>query len=194
MKKAVFLDRDGVVNRKAPEGRYVTRWEEMEFLSGAREAIRLLNDAGLLVVIVSNQRCVAKGLITTRELESMHERMCQEFAAAGARIDAIYFCPHETEPPCACRKPQPGLLLNAAKRHSVDLAASWMIGDSEHDVEAGRAAGCRTVRLIEDAKSARDGKSIDSGADMVASSLLDAVGKILHLDAVTSRPRVVDLR
>ena len=75
MKKAAFLDRDGVINRKAPEGEYVTRWADMEFLPGSREAIRLLNDAGFLVIVVSNQRCVAKGLITTEDLESMHTRM-----------------------------------------------------------------------------------------------------------------------
>jgi D-glycero-D-manno-heptose 1,7-bisphosphate phosphatase len=106
MKKAAFLDRDGVINRKAPEGQYVTRWEEMKFLPGACEAIRLLNNAGFLVVVVSNQRCVAKGLITTEELDSLHAQMRNEFAAAGATIDAIYYCPHEIQPPCSCRKPR----------------------------------------------------------------------------------------
>ena len=85
MKKAAFLDRDGVINRKASEGQYVTRWADMEFLPGSCEAIRLLNDAEFLVVVVSNQRCVAKGLMTTEELESMHARMCREFHAAGAK-------------------------------------------------------------------------------------------------------------
>jgi D-glycero-D-manno-heptose 1,7-bisphosphate phosphatase len=175
MKKAAFLDRDGVLNRKAPEGQYVTRWEAMEFLPGAREAIRSLNQGGYFVVVVSNQRCVAKGLITTFELESMHARMRHEFEAAGARIDAIYYCPHDFQPPCNCRKPQPGMLLEAARRQELDLAESWMIGDSERDVEAGRNAGCRTALLIE------DGESSTGGADLVASSLLDAVHKILEV-------------
>ena len=180
MKKAVFLDRDGVLNRKAPEGQYVTRWEEMEFLPGVREAVRLLNQAGYFVVVVSNQRCVAKGLITASELESMHTRMRDEFAIAGARIDAIYYCPHDFEPPCSCRKPQPGMLLEAARTHGLDLAESWMIGDSAHDAEAGRIAGCRTVRLMEaDESSAGD-------ADVAASSLPDAVQKILEIQ--TGRP------
>jgi D-glycero-D-manno-heptose 1,7-bisphosphate phosphatase len=175
MKKAAFLDRDGVLNRKAPEGQYVTRWEEMEFLPGTREAIQLLNNAGFFVVIVSNQRCVAKGLIGVAELESMHERMRQEFLAAGARIDAIYYCPHENQPPCSCRKPQPGMILEAARAHDIDLAASWMIGDSDHDVEAGRSAGCSTAWLIERAKSA------GGSADVISASLLDAVQKILQV-------------
>jgi D-glycero-D-manno-heptose 1,7-bisphosphate phosphatase len=175
MKKAAFLDRDGVINRKAPEGQYVTRWEEMEFLPGACEAIRCLNDAGFLVVVVSNQRCVAKGLITTEDLESMHARMRREFQTAGATIDAVYYCPHDNQPPCACRKPQPGMLLSAARTHNIQLAASWMIGDSEHDVQAGRSAGCNTAHVVGDEKLA------DGSADVIATSLLDAVQKILQV-------------
>jgi D-glycero-D-manno-heptose 1,7-bisphosphate phosphatase len=177
MKKAVFLDRDGVLNRKAPEGHYVTRWEEMEFLPGVHEAVRLLNQAGFFLVVVSNQRCVAKELITTAELDSLHTRMLHDFEDADARIDAIYYCPHEYEPRCNCRKPQPGMLLDAAREHQIDLTKSWMIGDSGHDVEAGRAARCRTVRLTEDDKSAV------GDPDVLASSLLDAVRKILQIEA-----------
>lgn len=176
MKKAAFLDRDGVLNRKAPEGQYVTRWEEMEFLPGVREAIRLLNQAGYSVVVVSNQRCVAKGLITASEVEFMHARMRDEFATAGARIDAIYYCPHDFEPPCSCRKPHPGMLLEAARTHDLDLAESWMIGDSEHDVEAGKRAGCKTAWLTQ------GGERSTRKPDVVAHSLLNAVHKILEVE------------
>lgn len=176
MKKAAFLDRDGVLNRKAPsEDEYVTRWEQMEFLPGAHEAVRLLNEAGYFVVVVTNQRCVAKGLITTSQLDSMHARMRHEFETAGARIDAIYYCPHDVQPPCSCRKPQPGMLLEAARTHHLDLAESWMIGDSKRDVESGKRAGCRTVQLM------NDSKSLIGGANVVASSLLDAVRKLLEI-------------
>jgi D-glycero-D-manno-heptose 1,7-bisphosphate phosphatase len=175
MKKAAFLDRDGVINRKAPEAEYVICWEDMEFLPGSREAIRLLNDAGFFVVVVSNQRCVAKGLITTEDLESLHARMCREFHAAGANIDAVYYCPHDNEPPCGCRKPQPGMLLDAARAHDIRLAGSWMIGDSEHDVQAGRNAGCKTAQVVGDQKLA------NGCADLVATSLLDATHKILRV-------------
>ncbi|MGC2152237.1 MAG: HAD family hydrolase [Terriglobales bacterium] len=176
MKKAAFLDRDGVINRKASEGQYVTRWADMEFLPGSCEAIRLLNDAEFLVVVVSNQRCVAKGLMTTEELESMHARMCREFHAAGANIDAVFYCPHDYQPPCDCRKPKPGMLLDAARAHDIQLSASWMIGDSGHDVQAGRNAGCKTAQVVADEQSASD------GADLVANSLLDATHKILQVD------------
>jgi len=179
MKKAVFLDRDGVINRKAPEGHYVTRWEEMEFLPGVADAIGRLNHADYLVIIVSNQRCVAKGLITTDELESLHERMRHELEAAGARIDAIYYCPHDYQPACACRKPHPGMLLDAARAFAVNLDESWMIGDSAHDIEAGKKAGCKTVRLTE------SGRVTEGDPTVVASSLLEAVPKILEPEQVS---------
>jgi histidinol-phosphate phosphatase family protein len=177
MKKGAFLDRDGVINRKAPEGQYVTRWEDMQFLPGACDAIRLLNRSGFLVVVVTNQRCIAKGLLTIGELESMHARMERKFEAAGARIDAIYYCPHDNQPACGCRKPEPGMLLNAARTHGIDLAASWAIGDSEHDVEAGKKAGCRTARVM------GENRSTNTDADLVASSLLDAIHQILQVQA-----------
>ncbi len=186
MTRAVFLDRDGVINRIAPEGRYVTRWEDFDVLPGVVEGITLLNRAGFCVIVVTNQRCVAKGLMTAAELEEMHQRMSELFARAGATIDAIYYCSHEVEESCNCRKPAPGMLLDAANSRGIDLPASWMIGDSDIDVEAGKNAGCKTVRLlatneIED-EPGRRGPTRNS-ADLVALSLLDAVGQILHWEA-----------
>jgi D-glycero-D-manno-heptose 1,7-bisphosphate phosphatase len=180
MRRAAFLDRDGVINRKAREGEYVTRWEEMEFLPGVAEAIALLNQAGLCVIVVSNQRCVAKGLTTAVELETLHHRMCRALASAGAAIDAIYYCPHEVEPLCRCRKPQPGMLFDAARDHDIDLSASWMIGDSKADTEAGSNAGCKTALIAGNDES----KKLES--DMVAASLLDAVQQILQREAVVA--------
>jgi len=177
MNKAVFLDRDGVINQKAPtEDLYITRWEEMQILPGVAQAIAKLNHAGFKIIVVTNQRGVAKGHITTAELESMHERMCEHLASAGAAIDAIYYCPHELDPPCNCRKPEPGMLLHAARAHNIDLATSWMIGDSVKDVQAGRSAGCRTAQIIEENKLA------ESEADVSAPSLLAAVHKVLEFE------------
>jgi histidinol-phosphate phosphatase family protein len=173
MKRAVFLDRDGVINRKPPEGQYVTRWEELQFLPGVAEAIGLLTQAGFCVLAVSNQRCVAKGLLTVRDLEVMHTRMCRELVAKGALITEVYYCPHDSQPPCGCRKPAPGLLLTAAREHKIDLKQSWMIGDSEIDVEAGRNAGCKTVRIV----NGDAGGSCEP--DLFAETLLDAVHKVL---------------
>ncbi len=177
MNKAVFLDRDGVLNRKAPEGEYVTRWEELEFLPRVAEATASLVKAGFLVIVVSNQRCVSKGLLTVHELDSIHQRMRHELAAAGAVITDIYYCPHDTQPPCSCRKPAPGMLLTAAREHEVDLMGSWMIGDSDADVEAGKKAGCRTARIL------KIGETAHGGADLFAQSLFDAVQQILPMTA-----------
>lgn len=174
MTKAAFLDRDGTINRKPPEDHYILHWEEFEFLPGVQDAVRRLNAAGFLVIVVTNQRGVARGLMSAAEVELIHARMTAAFAQAGAHLDAVYWCPHEKEPPCGCRKPEPGLLLTAAREHGVALNASWMVGDSEADVEAGRRAGCRTVRI-----SGPAGPPAQSGADLRAGSLAEAVGKIL---------------
>jgi D-glycero-D-manno-heptose 1,7-bisphosphate phosphatase len=172
MTRAAFLDRDGVINRRAPEGGYITRWEDLELLPGVAEAIALLNRSRFQVIVVSNQRCVAKGLISAHDLESMHQRMQEALAAAGARIDAVYYCPHEKQPACDCRKPRPGMLLEAARAHGLELAESWMIGDSDIDIQAGRNAGCKTAKLAQKEDAAH--------TDLVASTLLDAVQHILR--------------
>jgi D-glycero-D-manno-heptose 1,7-bisphosphate phosphatase len=176
VKKAAFLDRDGVINERPPDGGYVTHWGDVQLLPGVPEAIALLTEAGYCVLVVSNQRCVAKGLVTARELDSIHRRMCQELAAVGATITDVYYCPHEKQPRCSCRKPAPGMLLAAARAHEIDLTASWMIGDSEIDVEAGKNAGCRTVRILK-------GDEISGAcADIVARSLLDAIHQLLRIE------------
>ena len=185
--RAAFLDRDGVINRKPPGDGYVTRWEDMHFLPGVAKSIALLNQAGFQVIVVSNQRCVAKGLVTSQALDSMHQQMCEWLAAAGAKIDGVYYCPHEKQPPCSCRKPAPGMLLTAAREHQVDLTASWIIGDSEIDVEAGRNAGCRTVRLLAGNDTAK------GSADAVAPSLLEAIYQILQLEEAIAQGRATGI-
>ena len=184
MTRAVFLDRDGVINRKAPEGQYVTRWEDLQFLPGVAEAIALLNRVGFLVIVVSNQRCVAKGLMTAAALDAMHRQMCDALAGAGAVIDGVYYCPHEKQPPCRCRKPAPGMLLAAARAHQIDLTASWMIGDSEIDMEAGRHAGCKTARVLSTQET------VNGKADIVAPSLIEAVELILRRDRILTEALV----
>jgi D-glycero-D-manno-heptose 1,7-bisphosphate phosphatase len=179
--KAVFLDRDGVINQKPPEGGYVTRWEDLHVLPGVTEGIAQMKRAGFEVVVVTNQRCIAKGLLTVAELEKMHQQMSDFLVTAGATIDAIYYCPHEAEPVCRCRKPAPGMLLDAARERGIELWASWMIGDSGIDMEAGKNAGCKTARLLaESVDERRCDTAALSSADVIASSLLDAVAQILE--------------
>jgi D-glycero-D-manno-heptose 1,7-bisphosphate phosphatase len=172
MNRAVFLDRDGVINRKARKGEYITNWQEVEFLSGVAEAIALLNSSGFRVIVITNQRCVAKGQISIPELESLHLRMVSRLAEQGANIDAVYYCPHEKEPRCTCRKPAPGMLMSAAHDHGIDLRQSWMIGDSDIDIEAGKAAGCKTVRIL------AAGETNNLKSDLSADSLLAAVNLV----------------
>jgi len=181
MTKAVFLDRDGVINKKAPEGDYVTCWEDFKFLPDAVEAVARLNAAGFYVIVVTNQRCIARGLLTVPQLEIIHQRMLESLAANGARVDAIYYCPHEMEPICRCRKPAPGMILDAARDHGIELAASWMIGDSDIDIEAGKGAGCRTARLL-DGSGGQGALSrrFRNNAELVADSLSDAARQILN--------------
>jgi D-glycero-D-manno-heptose 1,7-bisphosphate phosphatase len=174
MKKAVFLDRDGVINRRLGESEYVTRWEEFHFLPEVADGIALLNRAGWSVIVISNQRCVAKGLLTIEGLEAIHRRMREELVAGGAQVDGIYYCPHAKELACDCRKPAPGMLLTAAKEHQIDLRSSWMVGDSETDVEAGKRAGCRTAQLVTNPALA------GGEADLFACSLVEASRQILR--------------
>ena len=175
MKKAAFLDRDGVINKKAPDHGYITRWEDFEFLSGVPEAIARLNQAGFLVIVVTNQRGIARSLFSLEALKRIHSEMTGKLAAAGSRLDAIYYCPHDIEPPCTCRKPAPGMLLTAAAEHHIDLHQSWMIGDSVSDREAGERAGCRTITI------APLPVPLGERPDLFAHSLPDAVKLILTL-------------
>lgn len=173
-KEAVFLDRDGVINKKARFPDYIKSWREFTFLSGVSPAIRRLNEDGFLVVIVSNQRCVAKGIITERGLRDIHAKMARELRKAGARIDAIYYCPHDIGDNCNCRKPKPGMLIDAARKYNIDLQRSWMIGDKESDVAAGKRAGCSAILL-----SRKRPRSIKTVADMISDSLPRSVDKII---------------
>src|SRR3954447_11323724 len=143
----VFLDRDGTINRKAAEGRYVTTPAEFELLPGASRAIRMLNDAGARVVVVTNQRGIARGLMSEAALEAIHEKMRLDLAAAGAHVDSIYYCPHDRDV-CDCRKPAVGMFIRAlAELPDVPRSRCAFVGDSLSDVQSGMAVGIDTVLI-----------------------------------------------
>lgn len=153
--RAVFLDRDGTINRYVG---FLRDIDEFELLPGAAKAIRKINQKGYLVIVVTNQPVVARGEIDEAELCEIHNKMETLLGREGAYVDAIYYCPHhpdkgypgerpEYKISCNCRKPLPGMLLSAAEAFNIDLAASWMVGDSTCDIQAGRAAGCKTVLI-----------------------------------------------
>jgi histidinol-phosphate phosphatase family protein len=146
-RRACFLDRDGVLNRRAPEHDYVKSVGEFAWLAGAREGVRWLNDAGWLVLVVTNQRGVARGLMSAADVEAIHAKAQRELFEIGARIDGFYVCPHGDEDRCSCRKPEPGLILRAAREWNASLADSFLIGDDDRDVEAARRAGVRAHRM-----------------------------------------------
>jgi histidinol-phosphate phosphatase family protein len=144
---AIFFDRDGVVNRRRVDD-YVKSWEEFEFLPEIFDLLPSVHAAGYLAVLVTNQRGIARRLMSEETLGEIHERMQSMLRErTGHAFDAIYHCPHDTGDGCDCRKPLPGMLLRAAHDLDLDLPASWMIGDSESDIEAGIAAGCHTAKL-----------------------------------------------
>ncbi len=141
--RCVFFDRDGIVNTSPGPG-YVERLEDFHIQPAFLEAAAIARDRGYGIAIATNQRGVARGFMSRQALDKIHESLLDHLRATGIPLLAIYCCTHERNT-CTCRKPQPGLLLQAAQEHDIDLAASWMIGDNETDIEAGRRAGCRTI-------------------------------------------------
>jgi len=154
----VLLDRDGVINRDLPQS--VLRVEDFELLPAAAAAITKLNEGGYRVLVITNQACVGRGELTAGELAAIHALMLERVAAAGGHITGIYVCPHTDEDACNCRKPQPGLIERARDEHAFEPAETWFVGDSERDVRAAVAAGCRPALL-------RSGKPLASPPDNV---------------------------
>lgn len=175
--KAIFLDRDGTINKYVG---YLRTPEQFELLDGVGEAIRKINLSGYLAIVVTNQPVIARGDVTVDGLQQIHNKMETMLGKEGAYLDGVYYCPHhpdkgfageveELKIVCECRKPKAGLLLQSAKDFNIDLSQSWMIGDSENDVLAGRNAGCKTALIGE----------TDYGQNLQATSLLDFVKEIL---------------
>lgn len=174
--RAVFLDRDGTLNKYVS---FLRKPEQLELLEGAAEAVRKINLSGYLAIVVTNQPVVARGEVTVEELDLIHRKLETLLGEKGAYLDAIYYCPHHPDRgyegevtnlkiECDCRKPQPGMLLRAAEEYNIDLSKSWMIGDSENDILAGKRAGCKTMLLAD-----------TNGNKGEYSSLLEAVNVML---------------
>ncbi len=144
LRRAVFLDRDGVINRNH-DGDWVRSWEQIELLPGVLEALRRLAATDFQVVVVTNQSAVNRGLMTRKTLDDLHRRLCVLVAAHGGRIDRVYCCPHRPDEGCQCRKPAPGMLIHAAADLGLCLEDSFLVGDHLTDLVAARAAGCRPI-------------------------------------------------
>ncbi len=172
----IFLDRDGVLNRKLPEGVFVSTWEQFEWLPGAIEAVARMTRAGWTVLVVSNQRGIALGLVTVAQLEHIHKKMQAEMEQQGARLDGIFYCPHDRGQ-CRCRKPGIGLFEQAQQQFPQATAQnSIVIGDSLSDIQAGKRLGMRTIFIRGDAATQKEGSEVAADlSDAVAGSLLEAV-------------------
>lgn len=178
----VFLDRDGVLNRKRSD--HVKRWEEFELLPDAIPAIVRLSRSGFDVVVVTNQSAIGRGLVSREALDAMHERLANRVTAAGGSIRAFLVCPHTPDEGCDCRKPRPGLFLRARDELRIDLSRAVAIGDQLSDMEAAKAAGCGSAILID-----------DSGDRSMAAAALEAnvaAGLTEAVDIVTGRPGVTE--
>ncbi|HZY45689.1 MAG TPA: D-glycero-beta-D-manno-heptose 1,7-bisphosphate 7-phosphatase [Anaerolineae bacterium] len=143
MRPAIFLDRDGVINRNRND--YIKAWSEFEFLPGSLNALQRLASLEWPIVVITNQSAVGQGLISRAQVDEIHRQMLQAISAAGGRINAVLYCPHRADEGCTCRKPHPGLILQVAEHLAIDLPHSFFIGDAENDILAARAAGCQPI-------------------------------------------------
>lgn len=178
--RTVFLDRDGVLNEKAAEGAYIANWRDFRVLPGVPESIARLNHAGVRVIVVSNQRGIARGLYSFADVEGLHTRFQDLLKAHGAHIDAFFLCPHD-ERECNCRKPMTGMFDQAvASFPDITVASSVMIGDSEADVEFGRALGMATIFIEGDPARNKPGTAAaGAAATLRFKSLAEAVDSLL---------------
>jgi D-glycero-D-manno-heptose 1,7-bisphosphate phosphatase len=179
----VFLDRDGTINEEVC---YLDEPNRLSLIPGVAEAIRLLNDAGMLVIVVSNQSGVGRGYFSTATLEAIHQQLAKQLATHGARVDAIYYCPHQPSEGCECRKPKAGMLVRAAQEHGIDMRRSFMVGDKVSDLDAGRQVGCRAVLVLTGygERTRETSKNSNLQPDHISTDLYDAVEWILAEEGV----------
>lgn len=144
--RAIFLDRDGVICQNRTD--HIKSWNEFEFLPGVQKSLAALSRVGLPIIIVTNQAAISRGLLTSEVLDDIHQRMVAEITAYGGRIDRIFYCPHLPQAGCHCRKPEPGMLLQAAQEMDLDLTGSYLVGDAASDVQAGQQVGCHTILVL----------------------------------------------
>lgn len=153
MKKCFFFDRDGIINESPGEGKYVKSWEEFKLIPDFIEILRIIQKLGFEAVVVTNQRGIALGIMSEKDIWMIHTKLMMLLMSQyKLKLLDILYCPHD-EGQCNCRKPQPGMLLEAAKKHMINLRLSWMVGDDPRDIEAGHSAGCKTI-LVGNKKTA----------------------------------------
>ncbi len=174
----IFVDRDGVINCNRPE--HVLSWQDFQFEEGALEALCRLRTAGYQVIVITNQAAIERGLVSAAQIDALHDQMLDEIERHGGRVDAVLCCPHSPEARCVCRKPAPGLLLQAAQQFEVQLGQSWFIGDYLTDVQAGLSAGCKPLLVL----TGRGQTALETWQQSTASQTIDLPVKRNLLEAV----------
>ena len=177
--KAIILDRDGVINKDPGFGDYIKSWAEFEFMPGAIDAIKLLNEHGYEIFVISNQAGVAKGLYSQEALDEITKNMLKEIEARGGKIRWVSYCTHATDAGCDCRKPKTGQIKNATKGLDIDFKNTYFIGDSRLDVGAGKNGGCKTILLLTGKENEEDSKSWAHKPDFIKNNLMEAVKWVL---------------
>ena len=178
--KAVFLDRDGTINHEEPN--YLLDLKKLKIFEESFEAIQLLNHHGFKTIVVTNQSCVGRGFLEEQELQKINALLKQKLAERKAVLDSIYYCPHHPNDQCTCRKPKIGMFEQAVKDHAINLKKSFIIGDREFDIHAGKRAGCKTILVLTGAgKQTQEFLQENSEEpDFVAPHILDAVQWIIR--------------
>lgn len=146
----IFLDRDGVTNERPPKAEYVCKPEDFKWITGSKEAVKRLNDAGYFIIMISNQAGIARGVMTEEDFNKVQDKMSSDLAEIGAHIDAVYYCPHGWDDECECRKPKPGMLYQAQKDYSINLTECVLIGDDERDIMTAHNANMKGILVTED--------------------------------------------
>jgi D-glycero-D-manno-heptose 1,7-bisphosphate phosphatase len=180
------LDRDGVINQRRTD--YVKSWDEVVFLPGVFEALRLAAESPLAIVVVTNQSAIGRGIVSRADVQEIHRRMADAIRQHGGRIDLALFCPHRPDEGCGCRKPEPGMLSEAAERLNLDLAHSYLVGDALSDLIAGQAVGCQTALVLtgRGREEAQKTSGLPPDGFTIAPDILSAVRWVLEQE---DRPR-----
>jgi D-glycero-D-manno-heptose 1,7-bisphosphate phosphatase len=187
MRSAVFLDRDGVINENRSD--YVRCWEQLKFIDGVLPALKRLADREIMVIVVTNQSVIGRGLLSETDARAINLRLADEVILYGGRLTGIYVCPHHPDAHCSCRKPAPGMLLQAASDWEIDLSRSYLVGDALTDIEAARAVGSQGILV-------KTGRGMDQEALLsrqswtcpVVADLAAAVDWILSTDVNAQNP------
>lgn len=177
--KAIFLDRDGVINKDPGFGDYIKSWKEFRFLSGAINAIKRLNNGGYEIFVISNQAGVGKGLYSQEALDEITQNMLKEIEKKGGRIRSVMYCTHRSDAGCDCRKPKTGMIKKATEGLRIDFENTYFIGDSRLDIAAGKNMGCKTILLLTGKEDPDDSENWEIKPDFIRKNLQEAVEWVL---------------